>query len=109
MLRANRDSALRRETSAAERLPYSAHVCESVIKTKFGDYLQGFRLAGAGFETADDAQSNVWHERLNALWRNVASPTVALWAHVIRRREQTKFRESSARGFSEQLACRYYE
>jgi type IV secretion system protein VirB4 len=109
MLRANRESALRRETTAAERVPYSAHVCESVIRTKFGDYLQVFRLAGAGFETADDAQINVWHERLNALWRNVASPTVALWAHVIRRREHAKFRATPACGFSEQLARHYYE
>ncbi len=108
MLGVGRESALRREVIAAERIPYSAHVCESVVKTKFGDYLQVFRLAGASFETADDTQLNVWHERLNALWRNVASPTVALWAHIIRRRDHAKFRETSAHGFSEGLAHRYY-
>ncbi len=26
-------------------------------------------------------------QRLNVLWRNIASPQVALWTHVIRRRE----------------------
>ena len=57
-----------------------------VVRTTFGDYLQAFRLGGASFESADDAQLNNWHERLNVLWRNIASPSVALWTHVIRRR-----------------------
>jgi type IV secretion system protein VirB4 len=30
---------------------------------------------------------NNWHERLNVLWRNLASPNVAIWTHLIRRRE----------------------
>ena len=59
------------------------------MKTLFGDYVQVFRLGGASFECADDETLNTWHERLNVLWRNIASPQVALWAHVIRRREVT--------------------
>src|ERR1035438_3237841 len=39
-------SALRRELSAAARIPYSAHVTPFVIRTAFGDYLQAFRLGG---------------------------------------------------------------
>ena len=39
-----------------------------------GDYVQVFRLGGASFESADDEQLNNWHERLNVLWRNLASP-----------------------------------
>jgi type IV secretion system protein VirB4 len=71
---------------AADRVPYAAHVGPHVVRTTFGDYLQTFRLGGAGFETNDDGELNNWHERLNVLWRNIASPTVALWTHVIRRR-----------------------
>lgn len=56
------------------------------MKTSFGDYLQAFRMGGASFESADDDQINAWHQRLNVLWRNIASPQLALWAHVIRRR-----------------------
>src|ERR1700689_4354447 len=73
--------------TAARRIPYRAHVASGVIRTEFGDYLQAFRLGGASFECADDAQLNNWHERLNVLWRNIASPNVSLWTHVIRRRE----------------------
>jgi type IV secretion system protein VirB4 len=74
----------------------------------FGDYLQVFRLSGVSFESADDLQLNVWHERLNALWRNVASPSVALWVHVLRRRERTRVPDAGANGFADALAMRYY-
>ena len=86
MLTHQRKTALRREFAAASRIPYAAHVAPGVVKTTFGDYLQVFRLAGASFESNDDEELNTWHERLNVLWRNVASPNVALWTHVVRRR-----------------------
>lgn len=88
MLSAKRSRASRREMSAAARIPYSAHVAPTVIKTVTGDYLQAFRLGGASFESRDDEQLNNWHERLNVFWRNVANPQVAIWTHVVRRREQ---------------------
>jgi type IV secretion system protein VirB4 len=81
-----RAAALCREFTAAERIPYTAHVAPMAVRTAFGDYLQVFRLAGGSFESSDDEELNNWHERLNVLWRNIASPNVALWAHVIRRR-----------------------
>src|ERR1700738_166914 len=87
MLKHNRATALRREFTAADRIPYTAHVAPTVVRTTFGDYLQVFRLGGASFESNDDAELNNWHERLNVLWRNIAAPSVALWTQVIRRRD----------------------
>jgi len=86
MLKHNRATALRREFTAADKIPYTAHVAPTVIRTTFGDYLQVFRLGGASFESNDDEELNNWHERLNVLWRNVGSPNAALWTQVIRRR-----------------------
>ena len=84
-----RAKELRRECTPAERIPYLAHVSPQIVKTSLGDYVQVFRLGGVSFECADDETLNNWHERLNVLWRNVASPQVALWVHVIRRRAFT--------------------
>jgi type IV secretion system protein VirB4 len=86
MLSLRNSSAIRREFTAAERIPYAAHVAPAVVSTVFGDYVQVFRLGGASFETNDDETLNNWHERLNVLWRNISSPNAALWSHVIRRR-----------------------
>lgn len=107
MLSSKRSTALRREMTAARHIPCSAHVSSNVLKTVFGDYLQVFRLAGASFESADDEQLNTLHERLNVLWRNIASPNVALWTHVIRRRERCALEEASSEGFAHILATKY--
>jgi type IV secretion system protein VirB4 len=88
MLGRARERASRRDLNAAERIPYTAHVADTVVKTTYGDYLQAFRLGGASFESCDDEQLNNWHERLNVFWRNLASPHVAVWTHVIRSRDR---------------------
>ena len=85
MLSRRRQAALAREPAAAERVPYAAHVAERVVKTAQGDYVQAFRLGGVAFECSDDALLNSWHERLNVLWRNLASPRIAVWTHLVRR------------------------
>ena len=82
-------ATVRRENATVDRIPYAAHVSPQIVRTVFGDYVQVIRLGGASFECADDETLNTWHQRLNVLWRNIASPQVALWAHVNRRREVT--------------------
>jgi type IV secretion system protein VirB4 len=106
---ASRSAASRRERPAAEHVPYTAHVSDGVVKTSFGDYIQAFRLGGASFESADDEQLNAWHERLNVLWRNLASPHVALWTHLIRRPERPAWATPVGHDFGHILSARYGE
>jgi type IV secretion system protein VirB4 len=107
MLSANRSIALRRERSASEHIPYTAHVSEQVVRTSSGDYVQAFRLGGASFESTDDEQLNSWHERLNVLWRNVASPQLAIWTHLIRRPERPTVAPPAGTGFAHLLSAGY--
>lgn len=73
------------EVVTAAFIPYSNHVTRNVIKLHSGDYLQVIRLQGAAHESADIEDINVWHDQLNGMMRNIASPNVALWSHVVRR------------------------
>ena len=100
-------AATRRESIAARRIPYGAHVADRLVVTAAGDYIQTFRLGGASFESADDETLNNWHERLNVTWRNIASPNIALWSHVIRRRERAGEVTDQGTGFANRLAARY--
>lgn len=102
-----RSGALRRELPASTRLPYRAQVTPHILRTEAGDYVQCLKLGGASFESADDAVLNNWHERLNVLWRNIASPNTALWAHVVRRRVTPESSPDRNEGFAEQLAAKY--
>jgi type IV secretion system protein VirB4 len=96
----------RREASPVERIPYALHVSPILIRTTLGDYIQVMRLGGGSFECADDETLNSWHERLNILWRNIASPQVALWTHLVRRRERVATGRDDP-GFAAQLEHKY--
>src|ERR1700722_18727498 len=102
-----RAAAVRREQPAARHIPYAAHVAPEVIVTTQGDYLQTFRLSGASFESADDETLNNWHERLNVTWRNIASPNLSIWTHVIRRRAVLSVEPVLGEGFADRLSRRY--
>jgi type IV secretion system protein VirB4 len=108
-MRGWRQRALQRERNAAEHIPYAAHVRHDILRTRAGHYVMGFRLGGASFESADDEQLNLWHERLNTLWRNLASPGVALWTHLVRRRAATTPPAGAGTGFVAHLAGKYHE
>ncbi|MDP9912478.1 type IV secretion system protein VirB4 [Variovorax boronicumulans] len=101
------EHTLRREAVAATMIPLSAHVDEHVARTRAGDYVQTLRLAGASFESADDDDLNGWNERLNVLLRNIASPNLALWTHVIRRRETSYPGGRTMPGFADEIEQRY--
>ncbi|MDE2451520.1 MAG: VirB4 family type IV secretion/conjugal transfer ATPase [Gammaproteobacteria bacterium] len=107
MLSATRRAAMRRELTADRYIPYTAHVAPEIVRTSLGDYLQVFRLGGVSFESADIDQLNVWHEKLNVLWRNVAAPGIALWSHVIRARETPRASGAASGGFAAALHEKY--
>jgi type IV secretion system protein VirB4 len=102
-----RYTALKRELKASERIPYTALLADGIVRTAAGDYVQVFKLSGASFESADDVELNTFHERLNVLWRNLASPQVSLWSHVIRRRERTEVNLDAGDGFAAALEAKY--
>ncbi len=104
-----RSTEIRREMSVSRHIPYAAQISTYVVLTEAGDYLQTIRLGGASFESADDGELNNWHERLNVTWRNIASPNVALWAHLIRRREPMRVTAATDSGFADALGHKYSE
>ena len=78
-------AALSNEVDASAFIPYSSHVTQNIVKLDSGDYIQIIRLQGAAHESADIQDINLWHEQLNNFMRNIASPHVAVWSHVVRR------------------------
>ncbi|MCL1077102.1 VirB4 family type IV secretion/conjugal transfer ATPase [Parashewanella spongiae] len=73
------------ENEAAEFVPYQTHVDEHTVKTHSGDYLQVIKLQGVAHESVAPEQVLLWKEQLNLLLRNISSPDVCIWTHLIRR------------------------
>lgn len=99
--------ALGREPDMLAHIPYAVHLTPTVIQTENREYLSVLKLSGASFESADDEQLNVWHERLNALLRSVASHNVSLWQHIVRREENAYPDGQFPGGFAQDLNARY--
>ncbi|WP_213305875.1 VirB4 family type IV secretion/conjugal transfer ATPase [Paraburkholderia sacchari] len=97
-----------REVPLADYIPYSAHVTDNVIKTREGDYLQIWRIAGIAFEAADPADILARHDGFNQFVRGLAGGHVALWSHRLRRRVSDHFSTQYRNRFCEELATRYY-
>jgi type IV secretion system protein VirB4 len=76
---------LKNEVETAEFIPYSSHVTKNAVKLANGDFIQTIKMQGAAHESADVRDINAWHDQLNGFMRNIASPNVAVWSHIIRR------------------------
>ena len=75
-----------REVESGVHLPYLRHVNEHVISLSTRALITTIRLSGISFETADAADLNDLHTKLNLTLRNIADERLALWTHVICRR-----------------------
>ena len=70
----------------ADFIPFTSHVTDEIIKTRDGDYLRVWRLAGIGFEAAEPSEILARHENLNQIVRSVTDGAIAFWTHKVRRR-----------------------
>ena len=97
-----------REVTVADFIPFSSHVSDHVIRTREGDYVRAWKMAGIAFETADPADILVRHEGFNQLVRSLPGGHVGLWSHRLRRRVTDHFATSYDNRFCQELATRYY-
>lgn len=88
-------------------IPYTRHATDCILALRSGAFVQVIQLEGASFETADPADLNGLHSGLNMLWRNVADERLAVWTHVVRRRESTYPGGTFRSAFAHQLDARY--
>src|SRR5471032_1802051 len=102
------EAAAGREVPVADFIPFSSHVSDHVIRTREGDYVRAWKMAGIAFETADPADILVRHEGFNQLVRSLPGGHVGLWSHRLRRRVTDHFATSYDNRFCQELATRYY-
>lgn len=97
-----------REVMLADFVPYSSHVNDHVIRTREGDYLRVWKIAGIAFEAADPADIFARHEGFNQLVRSLPGGHVGVWSHRLRRRMTDQFTTPYENAFCQTLATRYY-
>lgn len=96
-----------RELEPETFIPYVRHIDERVIALDSRALMVVIALEGVSFETADTLDLNALHRDLNTLYRNIADERLALWTHVIRRRDNEYPDGEFANAFSRTLNDKY--
>ena len=97
----------REERPAASLVPLQAHLTETIAKTRDGSLVAAFELAGTAFEAKTPEQRDLYKEQLNVALRNSASPRLALWSALTRRRIQPQLARTYPNAFAQQVADAY--
>ena len=98
-----------RELGPETFIPYVRHVDETTIALDSRTLMVMVALEGVSFETADVLDLNALHRDLNTLYRNIADERLALWTHLIRRRDSDYPDGTFATPFSAALNEKYRE
>ncbi len=99
----------KREKQPEAIIPYVRHVNKHVIALDSRALMMVVKLEGINFETADIIDLDVLHEQLNNLFKNIADERIALYSHIIRKRE-TIYPDGTFRSaFAKQLDDKYRE
>lgn len=78
-----------RELGPETFIPYVRHVDETTIALNSRSLMVMIALEGVSFETADVLDINALHRDINTLYKNISDERLALWTHLIRRRDKT--------------------
>ncbi|WP_349956708.1 VirB4 family type IV secretion system protein [Rhizobium sp. ZPR3] len=98
-----------RELEPETFIPYVRHVDETVIALDSRALLAMIALEGVSFETIDAIDLNSLQRDLNTLYRNIADERLAIWTHLIRRRDNSYPAGEFTNSFSATLNGKYRE
>jgi len=96
-----------RELEPETFIPYVRHIDNITIALDSRALMVTVALDGVSFETADTVDLNALHRDLNTLYRNIADERLALWTHIIRRRDNSYPEGIYRNAFAERLNNRY--
>jgi type IV secretion system protein VirB4 len=102
-------TAKAREIESDVYLPFGRHVTDTVISLSTRALITVIKMDGTSFETAEAADLNDLHAKLNLTLRNIADDRLALWSHLIRRQTSDYPSGTFRSTFSAALDAQYRE
>jgi len=87
----------------SRHIPFIRMVDDHTIKTREGALMQVLLIEGWPFETTDDDHLDALKQLKNVVYRGIASPTTAIYTHVIRRKTKVHLDGKFADDFSTDL------
>ena len=100
-------TGVRDEMKMSKHIPYIRMVDHHTIKTREGALMQVMEVGGWPFETTDDDHLDALKQLKNVVLRGLASPTTAIYTHVIRRKTKVHLDGEFEDDFSTGLNRKY--
>jgi type IV secretion system protein VirB4 len=100
------------DAPVSEFIPLSSHVSPTVMKTRGGDFLLVWRLAGLPFVGREEWELEHRHNTFNRMLQTLRAPdfvNVAFWVHDVRRRRRVKDTSTFDHAFNQDLSNAYFE
>jgi type IV secretion system protein VirB4 len=97
----------REEREAASLVPLQVHLTEDIGKLRDGALVAAFELEGTPFEAKTPEQRDLYKEQLNVALRNSASPRLALWSILTRRRVHPDLARTYPNAFAQRVGDAY--
>lgn len=98
---------MRSELEPEAFIPFVRHINERLVALDSRAIMVTIAIEGVSFETKDTVDLNALYRDLNVVYRNIADERLALWTHVIRRREDEYPQGSFKSCFSLRLNEKY--
>jgi len=95
------------ERTTATLVPIQSHLTAGIAKTRDGALVAAFELDGTAFEAKTPEQRDLYKEQLNVALRNSASPRLALWSALTRRRVHPDLAREYPNAFAQRVADAY--
>jgi len=99
--------SIRNELPQSRHIPYTRMVDHSTLKLQDGSMMRVLAVEGWPFETTDDDQIDALKALKNVVYRGIASPTTAIYTHIIRRKTDAALPGEMPDEFSGQLGRKY--
>lgn len=98
---------IQNELPQSRHIPYTRMVDHCTLKLRDGAMMRVLAVEGWPFETTDDDQIDALKALKNVVYRGIASPTTAIYTHIIRRKTDAELPGEMPDEFSEQLGKKY--
>lgn len=105
--RLNKPRNIREELPQSRHIPYTRMMDHHTVKLRDGAMMRVLAVEGWPFETTDDDQIDALKALKNVVYRGIASPTTAIYSHVIRRKTEAKLTGEMPDDFSTALGRKY--
>lgn len=99
---------LNQRAAIEDKIPYSSHVDDFIVKTKTTDLISTWEVSGTAFECESERSLDIITEQINTLIKSFSGVPVTVYTHHSRFSFYDSFSSDSGNAFADKVSTLYY-